>query len=70
MKLTSYFRSTAAYRVRIALELKGLEHEVEPVNLLKGEQASDEFKSLNPHGLVPTLAVNGEVIKSGAEYCE
>ena len=70
MKLTSYFRSTAAYRVRIALELKGLEHEVVPVNLLKGEQANDEFKALNPHGLVPTLAVNGEIISQSMAILE
>ena len=39
MKLTSYFRSTAAYRVRIALELKGLEYEIESINVLKANNA-------------------------------
>lgn len=57
MKLYSYWRSSAAYRVRIALNLKGLEHEIIPVNMLKdgGEQHSDNYRILNPQGLVPTL---------------
>ena len=55
MKLYSYFRSSAAYRVRIALNLKGIEYEMVPVNLLTGEQKSDDYKSLNAEGLVPVL---------------
>ena len=58
MKLYSYWRSSAAYRVRIALNLKGLEYEVIPVHLLKdgGQQLQDGYRSLNPQGLIPTLA--------------
>jgi maleylacetoacetate isomerase len=57
MKLYSYFRSSAAFRVRIALNLKGLSHDIVPVHLLKngGEQFSAEYRKLNPDALVPTL---------------
>jgi len=57
MKLYSYFRSSASYRVRIALNLKGLTYETIPVHLLKngGEQLTPEFRKLNPDGLVPAL---------------
>lgn len=55
MKLFGYWRSSATYRVRIALELKGLDYEYEPVNLLKGEQRSPVFLTRNPQGLVPAL---------------
>ena len=50
MKLHSYFRSSASYRVRIALNLKGLPYELVPVHLLNngGEQHSDNFRALNP----------------------
>ena len=62
MKLYGYFRSSAAFRVRIALNLKGLEYETVPVHLLKdgGQQRSEAYKALNPTGLVPTL-VDGEL---------
>lgn len=57
MKLYSYFRSSASYRVRIALNLKGLPYEVVPVHLLNngGEQFSPEYRQLNPDALVPAL---------------
>jgi maleylpyruvate isomerase len=62
MKLYSYFRSSAAYRVRIALNLKGLTYETVPVHLLKdgGHQLSESYRSLNPTALVPTL-VDGDL---------
>lgn len=62
MKLYSYWRSSAAYRVRIALNLKGLDYEVLPVHLLKdgGEQHLAEYRSINPQGVVPVL-VDGDV---------
>ena len=61
IKLYSYWRSSAAYRVRIGLNLKGIEHEIIPVNMLKdgGEQHSEDYRQLNPQGMVPTL-VDGE----------
>ncbi len=55
MKLYSYFRSSAAYRVRIALNLKGLSYEIVPVHLLRGEQKSPEHRQRHPMGLVPVL---------------
>lgn len=62
MKLYSYFRSSAAYRVRIALNLKGLDYETVPVHLLKdgGQQNADDYRRMNPTGLVPTL-VDGDL---------
>lgn len=58
MKLHSYWRSSAAYRVRIALNLKGLDYEIAPVHMLKdgGEQRQAEYLAVNPQGLIPTLA--------------
>ncbi|CAN7513259.1 maleylacetoacetate isomerase [Trinickia sp. LjRoot230] len=63
MKLYSYFRSSAAYRVRIALNLKNLPYEYVPVHLLRagGEQLAPEYRKLNPDALVPTL-VDGETV--------
>ena len=56
MKLYSYFRSSAAYRVRIALNLKGLRYEYVGVHLRKGEQGADSYRLINPLALVPALA--------------
>ncbi|MGB7408837.1 MAG: maleylacetoacetate isomerase [Pontixanthobacter sp.] len=55
MKLHGYYRSSTSYRLRIALELKGLQFENIPVNLLKSEQRGDAFTSRNPFGTVPML---------------
>ncbi len=55
MKLFGYWRSSATYRVRVALELKGVEFDYEPINLLKGEQRSPAFLKRNPQGLVPAF---------------
>ncbi|EPF87887.1 maleylacetoacetate isomerase [Acinetobacter gyllenbergii] len=55
MKLYSYFRSSAAYRVRIALNLKALPYETEAVHLVKNEQQLASYRALNPSQLVPTL---------------
>lgn len=61
LKLYSYWRSSASYRVRIALQLKGLAYEVSPVHLVKGggQQHAATYKALNPEGRVPLL-VDGE----------
>lgn len=60
MKLYTYFRSSAAFRVRIALNLKGIEYQSLAVNLKPGddEQHSDDYKAINPQGRVPFLIDN------------
>jgi maleylacetoacetate isomerase len=57
--LYEYWRSSASYRVRIALNLKNVDYESRPVNLLTGEQNSDEYRALNAEGLVPMLEIDG-----------
>jgi maleylacetoacetate isomerase len=57
--LHDYFRSSAAYRVRIGLNLKGVDYDSRPVNLLEGAQKSDDYRALNPQGLVPMLEIDG-----------
>jgi maleylpyruvate isomerase len=59
MKLYGYFRSSAAFRVRIALNLKGLEYEQQSVHLAQGHQLRAEFRAVNPQALVPVL-IDGE----------
>lgn len=61
LTLYSYWRSSAAYRVRIGLNLKGLAYETRPVHLVRdgGEQHADDYRALNPQALVPML-VDGE----------
>lgn len=60
MKLYSYFRSSASYRVRIALALKGLPYDYVPVHLVKNEQASDAFRAVAPAQLVPALELDDD----------
>ena len=60
MKLYGYFRSSTSYRLRLALQLKGLEYENCPVNLLEGQQKGEAFASRNPFATVPMLAVDGK----------
>lgn len=60
IKLYNYWRSSASYRVRIALHLKKIPFEYVPVNLLKGAHKDEEFLSKNPMGYVPSLEINGE----------
>lgn len=62
MKLHSYWRSSAAYRARIALNVKGLAAEQVTHHLARGEQRTPGYLALNPQGLVPALEVDGEVI--------
>ena len=58
MKLYGFWRSLASLRVRIALNLKGLEFEEIPVDLLKGQQFADAYKALNPQSVVPALILD------------
>jgi maleylpyruvate isomerase len=62
MKLHGYFRSSASYRVRIALNLKGLSADHLPHHLRKGEQRDPAYLAINPQGLVPTLEDDHGVI--------
>ncbi|MFC7536408.1 maleylacetoacetate isomerase [Sphingomonas sp. GCM10030256] len=57
--LHDYFRSSASYRVRIALNLKGVEYDSHPVSLIDGAQRSDAYRALNPQGFVPMLEIDG-----------
>ncbi|XBH89558.1 hypothetical protein VPH35_081426 [Triticum aestivum] len=59
--LYSYWRSSCSHRVRIALNLKGIDYEYKAVNLLKGEQSDPEFMKLNPMKFVPAL-VDGDAV--------
>ena len=57
--LYDYFRSSAAYRVRIALNLKSIDYESRQIDLRDDQQKSDEYRALNPQGLVPMLEIDG-----------
>ena len=58
LKLYSYFRSSASWRVRICLALKGVDYEVIPINLRDAARDLPDYRALNPQGLVPTLITN------------
>lgn len=60
--LYDYWRSSAAYRVRIALNLKGVAYTAVPIDLVKGEQSAAEHKARNPQGFVPALAIDGHLL--------
>lgn len=59
MKLHGYYRSSTSYRLRIALNLKGIDYQVVPVDLLKSEQRKSSFRSRNPFAGVPMLEADG-----------
>ena len=60
--LYDYWRSSAAYRVRIALNLKGVDYKQRQVNLAAGEQKATDFRAINPQGLIPLLEIDGNRI--------
>ncbi|WP_409522372.1 maleylacetoacetate isomerase [Nitrincola sp. MINF-07-Sa-05] len=70
MKLYDYCRSSAAYRVRIALNMKGLEYEQIPVSLLEAEHRSEAHLARNPQGLVPILEDKGAIINQSLAIIE
>jgi maleylacetoacetate isomerase len=70
VKLYSYWRSSAAYRARIALNLKAIEYEIVPVHLPGDEQHSDDFRAVNPQELVPVLVDRSRVIRQSMAIIE
>ena len=72
MKLYNYFRSSASFRVRIALNYKGLPYEYVPVHLLKdgGQQFASSFRTLNPESLTPVLDDDGRVLTQSLAIIE
>jgi maleylacetoacetate isomerase len=70
MRFYGYYRSSAAYRCRIAFNLKGVTPETVFVHLAKGEQRKPEFLKLNPQGLLPALEVDGHVLTQSLAIME
>ena len=62
MKLYGYFRSSAAFRVRIALNLKGLAYETASIHLRRNDQARPDYRRVNPQGLVPALELDDRTL--------
>jgi len=70
MKLYTYFRSSAAFRVRIALDLKGLKYEPVFIHLAKGEHRKAEYSGAYPQGLLPTLVDDGHALSQSLAIIE
>jgi maleylacetoacetate isomerase len=72
MKLYTFFRSSASFRVRIALNLKGLKYEQAPIHLRRGggEQLSAAYKAINPQALVPALEDGGKILTQSLAIIE
>jgi maleylpyruvate isomerase len=72
MKLYSYFRSSASFRVRIALNLKGLPYDYASVHLVRngGEQLAPAYRAIHPDGLVPALEDEGQLLQQSLAIIE
>jgi maleylacetoacetate isomerase len=70
VRLYTYFRSSAAFRVRIALNLKGLAYEPQFVHLAKGEHLQPAYRAVNPQGLLPALQVDGALLAQSLAIME
>jgi maleylacetoacetate isomerase len=70
MKLYGYFRSSAAFRVRIALSLKKLDYDNAFIHLRRGDQSQPEFLGLNPQGLVPALEIDEQLLTQSLAIIE
>jgi maleylacetoacetate isomerase len=69
-RLFDYFRSSASYRVRIALNLKGVDHQSVPLNLLEGGQRGPDYLAINPQGLIPALEIDGRILSQSLAIIE
>ncbi|AYG61940.1 maleylacetoacetate isomerase [Rhizobium jaguaris] len=68
--LYDYWRSSASYRVRIALNMLEIGYKAVPINLLEGKQRSPDYLALNPQGFVPTLVIDGRVLTQSLAIIE
>ncbi|PDS72866.1 maleylacetoacetate isomerase [Rhizobium sp. L43] len=68
--LYDYWRSSASYRVRIALNLLGVDYKAVPINLLDGAHRKPDYLALNPQGLVPTLVIDGKTLTQSLAIIE
>lgn len=71
MRLYSYFRSSSAYRVRLALNIKALEYEIIPKHLLNngGEQLTEDYGNINPMQQLPSLDIDGKILTQSMAIC-
>ncbi|MGE0775552.1 MAG: maleylacetoacetate isomerase [Sphingomonadaceae bacterium] len=71
MELFAFFRSTASWRVRIAMNLKNVPHDIRPVALRQGEHRGADYCALNPQGLLPALRLHdGAILTQSLAICE
>ena len=70
MKLYNYFRSSASFRVRIALELKGLQYEYVPIHIARGDHKKDSYASIAADALVPLLEIDGQRLSQSLAIIE
>ncbi|MGR9449131.1 maleylacetoacetate isomerase [Rhizobium leguminosarum] len=68
--LYDYWRSSASYRVRIALNLLGIDYKTVPINLLEGAHRTPDYLTLNPQGFVPTLVIDGKTLTQSLAIIE
>ena len=68
--LYDYYRSSACYRVRIALNLKRIEYEARAIDLAAGAQKSADYRDLNPQGFVPMLVMDGQTVTQSLAICD
>jgi maleylacetoacetate isomerase len=68
--LYDYWRSSASYRVRIALNMLGIDYETVPIDLLEGAHKNPDYLALNPQGLVPTLVIDGRTLTQSLAIIE